>query len=92
MAEKKTLEIAESMTRESGNSGRTFKSALLFAVVGTHKGEFMGIPPTGKSVSFGVIDIIRIAEGKVVEHWGLMDSMAMRQQLGAMPASGAGGS
>ena len=35
---------------------------------GTHKGEFMGIPPTGKSVSFGVIDIIRIADGKFVEH------------------------
>jgi len=36
---------------------------------GTHKGEFMGIPPTGKKVSFGVIDIIRMAGGKAVEHW-----------------------
>jgi len=36
---------------------------------GTHQGEFMGIPATGKSVSFGVIDIIRIAGGKLVEHW-----------------------
>lgn len=51
---------------------------------GTHKGEFMGIPPTGKSVSFGVIDIVRIAGGKVVEHWGQMDSMRMMQQLGAI--------
>ena len=53
---------------------------------GTQKGEFMGIPPTGKSVSFGVIDIIRIAGGKCVEHWGIMDSMAMMQQLGVVPA------
>jgi steroid delta-isomerase-like uncharacterized protein len=53
---------------------------------GTHRGEFMGVPPTGKSVSFGVIDILRIAGGKVVEHWGLMDSMSLMQQLGAMPA------
>jgi steroid delta-isomerase-like uncharacterized protein len=52
---------------------------------GTHRGEFMGIPPTGKRVSFGVIDIIRIAEGKFVEHWGQMDSMGLMQQLGAAP-------
>ena len=59
---------------------------------GTHKGEFMGIPPTGKSVSFGVIDIIRIAGGKFVEHWGQMDRMALMQQLGAIPAPGERGS
>jgi steroid delta-isomerase-like uncharacterized protein len=53
---------------------------------GTHKGEFMGIPPTGRSVSFGVFDIIRIAGGKFVEHWGLMDRMSLMQQLGAIPA------
>ena len=52
---------------------------------GTQKGEFMGVPPTGRSVSFGVIDIIRVAGGKCVEHWGQMDSMGMMQQLGAMP-------
>jgi hypothetical protein len=51
----------------------------------------MGMPPTGKTVSFGVIDIIRIAGGKFVEHWGIMDSMGMMQQLGAMPAPGQGG-
>ena len=55
---------------------------------GTQKGEFMGVPPTGKSVSFGVIDILRIADGKCVEHWGLMDSMAMMTQLGAIPMPG----
>jgi steroid delta-isomerase-like uncharacterized protein len=57
---------------------------------GTHKGEFMGIPPTGKSVSFGVFDIVRIAEGKVVEHWGQMDNMRMMQQLGVIPVPGEG--
>ena len=57
---------------------------------GTHKGEFMGIPPTGKSVSFGVIDIVRIAGGKFVEHWGQMDSMGMMQQLGVIPGPGEG--
>ena len=53
---------------------------------GTQKGEFMGVPATGKHVSFGVIDIIRMANGKLVEHWGQMDSMGLMQQLGAIPA------
>lgn len=56
---------------------------------GTHKGEFMGIPPTGKSVSFGVIDIVRIAGGKIVEHWGQMDAMRLMQQLGAVSSPAA---
>jgi len=53
---------------------------------GTQKGEFMGVPAAGKRVSFGVIDIIRITNGKLVEHWGQMDSMSLMQQLGAIPA------
>lgn len=53
---------------------------------GTHKGPFMGVPPTGKRVSFGVIDIIRADGGKFVEHWGQMDTMGLMQQLGAVPS------
>ena len=59
---------------------------------GSHKGEFMGIPATGRRVSFGVIDIIRIADGKFVEHWGQMDSMSLMQQLGVIPAPAQSGS
>ena len=50
---------------------------------GTHQGEFMGMPPTGKRIAFGVFDIIRIEGGKFVEHWGQMDSTGLMQQLGA---------
>jgi steroid delta-isomerase-like uncharacterized protein len=57
---------------------------------GTHRGEFMGIPPSGKSVSFGVYDTIRIAGGKIVEHWGQMDELSLMQQLGVIPAPGEG--
>ncbi len=53
---------------------------------GTQKGEFMGMPPSGKHITVPVIDILRFANGKITEHWGLMDSMAMMQQLGAIPA------
>jgi steroid delta-isomerase-like uncharacterized protein len=55
---------------------------------GTHKGEFMGIPRTDKSVSFEVIDIVRIVGGKVVEHWGQMDTLRMMQQLGVIATPG----
>ena len=52
---------------------------------GTHKGEFMGIAPTGKQISVGVIEIARIAGGKMVDHWNVVDSLGMMQQLGVFP-------
>ena len=55
---------------------------------GTHEGEFMGIPPSGRSVSMGLIDIVRISEGRVVEHWSEGDSLGMMQQLGVIPRPG----
>jgi len=53
---------------------------------GTHRGAFMEIPPTGKQVEFAAIDIVRIANGKMVEHWGQTDMLGMLQQLGVVPA------
>ena len=53
---------------------------------GTQKGEWMGMPPSGKPMSIAVIDVFRVDGGKIVEHWGVMDSASMMQQLGAMPA------
>ena len=54
---------------------------------GTHQGEFMGIPGTGKSVDVQLIDIIRFGDdGLAHEHWGVFDTLAMMQQLGALPA------
>ena len=55
---------------------------------GTHRGEFMGIAPTGKQITVGIIEILRIAGGKMVEHWNVVDSLGMMQQLGAVPAPG----
>lgn len=54
-------------------------------VTGTHQGDFMGVPATNKSVEFAVIDIVRVQDGKVAEHWGLTDVMSLMQQLGAVP-------
>ncbi len=53
---------------------------------GTHQGEFMGMPPTGKSIDVQLIDIIRFGDdGLAREHWGIVDLMAMMQQLGVVP-------
>jgi len=53
---------------------------------GTHQGEFMGMPATGKSVDVQLVDIIRFGDdGLAREHWGVFDSMTMMQQLGAIP-------
>ncbi len=53
---------------------------------GTHQGEFMGIPPTGRQVAIQVIDIVRVVEGQVVEHWNAVDNLGLLQQLGVIPA------
>ena len=55
---------------------------------GTQRGEFMGIPPTNKSFTMTEVHIVRIANGKAVEHWGNSDDMSMMQQLGVIPEPG----
>ncbi len=54
---------------------------------GTHEGEFMGIPATGNKFEIAVFDQLRYADGRLTEHWGLMDNMAMMQQLGIIEAA-----
>lgn len=49
----------------------------------THKGEYMGIAPTGKRTTMTGISILRIVGGKIVEEWGEMDMLGLMQQLGA---------
>lgn len=56
--------------------------------LGTHVGEFFGIPPTGKSFQFAGVDIHRLQEGKLAEHWHVVDVFAMLQQLGVLPPPG----
>ncbi len=53
---------------------------------GTQKAAFMGIPPTGKQVTVSAVEVIRIENGKLVEHWGGADNMDLAQQLGGVVA------
>jgi len=52
---------------------------------GTHSGEYMGLPPTGRRVSVSLIGIARVTDGRIAEHWGVTDELHMRRQLGLLP-------
>lgn len=53
---------------------------------GTHQGTFMDIPATGRSIDVAVFDWVRYRDGQAVEHWGVTDTGALMEQLGAIPA------
>jgi len=59
-----------------------------FTASGTFRGEFMGMPPTGKIGGTTGINIFRVAKGKIVEHWGNSDDLGMMQQMGVIPSMG----
>ena len=53
---------------------------------GTHDGEFMGIPPTGREVEVGGIAVLRIEDGKLAETWVAADFNSLLQQIGVAPS------
>jgi steroid delta-isomerase-like uncharacterized protein len=61
------------------------KVVLRFNLHGTHQGDFMGIPATGREINVPGIIIYHLADGKITAHWMQIDSMAMMQQLGVQP-------
>jgi predicted ester cyclase len=61
------------------------KVATRATIRATHRGEFMGIAPTGKHVAFTGILISRVEEGKMAETWTYVDTLGLFQQLGTFP-------
>jgi predicted ester cyclase len=53
-------------------------------ITGTHDGDLMGLPPTGRRVDFHSIGILQFADGQVVERWGIGDALKQMQQLGLL--------
>jgi predicted ester cyclase len=51
---------------------------------GTHKGEFMGLTPTGKKITSKAVDIYRIVDGKLAEYWNVTDNVNIFKQVGAI--------
>jgi predicted ester cyclase len=74
--------IAEDMVAEGD------KVVVRSTFRGTHKGDLMGIAPTGKQVTMPLILIYRLADDKIVEHWMQADALGMMQQLGVIPPMG----
>ena len=60
-----------------GNLVTTFKTYY-----GTHKGAFLGIEPTGKTIQFETVDAMRVVDGKITEHWGVANLYSLVGQLG----------
>lgn len=65
--------------------GEGDRVCLRWSCTGTHEGELMGIPPTGKTVNTLGNDILRIADGKIAEQWVNWSTLSMLQQLGVVP-------
>ncbi len=64
--------------------GEGDKVAIYSVMTGTNTGSFMGMKPTGKAVRVEGFDLVRIENGKTVEHWGVVDEKSMMMQLGMM--------
>lgn len=60
--------------------------AARFTARGTQQGQFMDMPPSGKSFEVTGLDVVHFREGKMAEHWGQIDQLGLLRQLGAMPA------
>jgi len=66
------------------------KVATRWTITGTHKGEYMGIPPTNKKATVWAFSIDRFAGGKFVEEWGMHDTLSFMQQIGLVPTPAKG--
>jgi steroid delta-isomerase-like uncharacterized protein len=53
---------------------------------GTHRGDFVDVPPTGKEVNIDGISIYQVRDGRIVKDWTIVDLMGLMQQIGAIPA------
>ncbi|MGD9903758.1 MAG: ester cyclase [Vicinamibacterales bacterium] len=64
------------------------KAVARVKLTGTHRGSFMGIAPAGKPIEVMLVDIIRFDDnGRACEHWGIVDQLALMQQLGVVPGA-----
>ncbi len=76
------LRMAEADSVREGD-----KAAFRWVMSGTHEKDFMGIAPTGKRIEAMGMDIVRIAKGEIIEHWGEFDVMGLLRQMGVLTLS-----
>jgi|SRR5919107_2551367 steroid delta-isomerase-like uncharacterized protein len=63
------------------------KVATRVGISATHEGELLGVPSSGRRLSFTAMELYRLEEGKIDEQWVNVDTLGMMQQIGAIPAS-----
>jgi predicted ester cyclase len=63
------------------------KLVQLVTAHGTNNGSFMGMPPTGNPATWKEVHILRVVNGKIVEHTGIVDEMGLMRQLGLVPST-----
>jgi predicted ester cyclase len=80
--EKTLLGMPDYHTRIDDLIAEGDKVAVRVTITGTHTGNFWGVPPTGRQVHLTGIYIVRIANGKIVEHWGEENGLRVFRQLG----------
>lgn len=73
-----TLEIPKAIV--DGND-----VAYLYVLSGTHQGDFMGVPASGKKINIKGMTMLTMEEGKCAQAWGVLDMMSLMQQIGAIP-------
>ena len=73
------VEVDDVLDADDGIVGR-------YTYRGRHTGEFLGIPPSGAEIEMHSIDIWRVSEGRLVEHWDELNTLELFQQIGAIPA------
>ncbi len=64
------------------------KVVTRWTIQGTQQGEYLGVPPTGKQIKATGMDIFRVVDGKIVEHWVEVDMFGTMQQLSMIPPMG----
>jgi steroid delta-isomerase-like uncharacterized protein len=68
--------------RADGDTVTTYKTYF-----GTHKGTFLGIAPTNRKVQFVTVDVIRVQNGKITDHWGVANLLSLMEQIGGWTPS-----
>ena len=79
--------LEETIAEDDETGAGDTRIAARFTMRGTHRGDFLGVPATGKSIAVQAVNFYRVSNGRIVEERGQPDLLGLMQQIGAAPAS-----
>jgi ketosteroid isomerase-like protein len=83
----RAAETSTSSRSSSRTTSLTIRPSQTALHYGTHQGTFLGVAPTGRKIHFETVDVMRVRNGKITEHWGVANLFSLMQQLGAFPTA-----